>query len=100
MKKIILVLLFAGCAPLLQAATHDPNLAALFNAGELDQLLRPIALYPDPLVALILPASTFPADVVLAARFVTASGDPVCRQSKPPCAAPSIIFKLNVQVVK
>jgi hypothetical protein len=76
MKKIILVLLFAGCAPLLQAATDDPKLAAPFNAGELDQLLRPIALYPDPLVALILPASTFPADVVLAARFVTARRRP------------------------
>ncbi len=72
MKKTILTLLFAGCASLLQAATDGPTPAARFNAGELDQLLRPIALYPDPLVALILPASTFPADVVLAARFVTA----------------------------
>jgi hypothetical protein len=83
MKKIILVLLFAGCTPLLQAATDDPTLAVPFNAGELDQLLRPIALYPDPLVALILPASTFPADVVLAARFVTASGDPAAIASQP-----------------
>jgi len=83
MKKTILVLLFAGCALLLQAATDDPTLAAPFNAGELDQLLRPIALYPDPLVALILPASTFPADVVLAARFVTANGDLAAIASQP-----------------
>ena len=84
MKKIILVLLFAGCTPLLlQAATDDPTLATPFNAGELDQLLRPIALYPDPLVALILPASTFPADVVLAARFVNAGGDPAAIASQP-----------------
>jgi hypothetical protein len=83
MKKTILVLLFAGCASLLRAATDDPKLAAPFNAGELDQLLRPIALYPDPFVALILPASTFPADVVLAARFVTANGDPAAIASQP-----------------
>jgi hypothetical protein len=35
----------------------------------LDQLLAPIALYPDPLIALILPGSTMPTDIVLAARF-------------------------------
>jgi len=83
MKKMILVLLFAGCAPLLQAATDDPIVAAPFNAGELDQLLRPIALYPDPLIALILPASTFSADVVLAARFIAVGGDPAAIASQP-----------------
>jgi hypothetical protein len=41
----------------------------------LNQLLSPIALYPDALVALILPASTVPSDVVLAARYLSASGD-------------------------
>ena len=83
MKKIISVLLIVGCAPWLQAATDDPIVSAPFTAGELDQLLRPIALYPDPLVALILPASTFPADVVLAARFIAASGNPAAIASQP-----------------
>lgn len=40
--------------------------------AELDDLLAPLALYPDPLVALILPAATAPSDVVLAARFLAA----------------------------
>ncbi|HRE81643.1 MAG TPA: DUF3300 domain-containing protein [Opitutaceae bacterium] len=40
--------------------------------AELDELLAPLALYPDPLVALILPAATAPSDVVLAARFLAA----------------------------
>lgn len=31
-----------------------------FTRAELDELLGPIALYPDPLIAQILPASTFP----------------------------------------
>jgi hypothetical protein len=45
-------------------------LEALRTPGELEQLLAPIALYPDALIALILPASTAPADIVLAARHV------------------------------
>jgi len=105
MKKIFLVLLIAGCAPLLQAATDGPVPAATFTAGELDQLLRPIALYPDPLVALILPASTFPADVVLATRFVAASGDPAAIASQPWDASvqalahyPSIITWMNANL--
>ncbi|MEY4938730.1 MAG: hypothetical protein RIQ93_465 [Verrucomicrobiota bacterium] len=44
--------------------------AAPRSAEELDQLLGPIALYPDALIALILPAATAPADVVLAARYL------------------------------
>lgn len=41
---------------------------AVRNAADLDTLLGPIALYPDALIGLILPASTTPADIVLAAR--------------------------------
>jgi hypothetical protein len=41
----------------------------------LNQLLAPIALYPDALIALILPASTVPSDLVLAARYISSSGD-------------------------
>ena len=43
---------------------------------QLDQLLGPIALYPDPLIALILPASTLPTQIVLADRYVSGGGDP------------------------
>lgn len=42
----------------------------LLSAGELDQLVAPIALYPDPLVSEILMASTYPLEVVEAARWV------------------------------
>jgi hypothetical protein len=41
---------------------------------QIEELVSPIALYPDPLIALILPASTFPSDVVLAARFLKSGG--------------------------
>ena len=42
---------------------------------ELEQLLAPIALYPDALIAIILPASTAPADIVLAARTLRDNPD-------------------------
>jgi hypothetical protein len=48
----------------------------LLAAQQLDQLLAPIALYPDPLLAQILPAATLPAQIVLADRYVTSGGDP------------------------
>ncbi len=41
-----------------------------FNAEQLDALLAPIALYPDPLLAQVLMASTFPLEVVTAARWI------------------------------
>jgi len=43
---------------------------ALFTAEELNELLAPIALYPDPLLAQILPAATFADQIDLAERFV------------------------------
>ncbi len=43
---------------------------------QLDKLVAPIALYPDPLVAQILPASTYPVQVVEAARALANGGRP------------------------
>ncbi len=40
-----------------------------FSQAELDQMLAPIALYPDTLLAQILIASTYPLEVVQAARW-------------------------------
>jgi hypothetical protein len=45
------------------------NEAAL-TPGRLDQMLAPIALYPDDLLGQILMAATYPLDVVEAARWV------------------------------
>ncbi|HEY3754550.1 MAG TPA: DUF3300 domain-containing protein [Opitutaceae bacterium] len=42
----------------------------------LEQLCAPIALYPDPLVSLILPASTFPQEISDAANYLQGGGDP------------------------
>jgi hypothetical protein len=53
------------------------------SATELDQLLGPIALYPDPLIAQILPAATLPSQVVLADRYVSGGGDPNLIDQQP-----------------
>jgi hypothetical protein len=42
----------------------------------LDQLLAPVALYPDPLIGLVLTASTYPADLQAAASYLGQGGDP------------------------
>lgn len=44
-----------------------------FSGGELDQLLAPVALYPDALLSQILMAATYPLEVVEAARWSSAS---------------------------
>jgi hypothetical protein len=51
-----------------QVFAQDP--APVFRQEELDQMLAPIALYPDPLLAQILMAATYPLEIVLADRWV------------------------------
>jgi len=52
-----------------QSAGEDKS----FKQEELDQLLAPIALYPDSLLAQIFMASTYPLEVVQAGRWVKAN---------------------------
>src|SRR5436190_1890301 len=47
--------------------------AKAFSQQELDQLLAPIALYPDALLAQVLMASTYPLEVVAADRWAKAN---------------------------
>ncbi|HSY53393.1 MAG TPA: DUF3300 domain-containing protein, partial [Opitutaceae bacterium] len=75
--KIRPIILFGlGLAALLHAQVPSPDQAPDYAPEDLDQLLAPIALYPDPLIALILPASTVPSDVTLAAGYLNENGDP------------------------
>ena len=52
------------------AGAQQPADASPYSQDELDQLLAPIALYPDDLLTQILVASTYPLEVIEAARFV------------------------------
>ena len=63
-------------AALLSALLFIPALAPAqdrFPQPELDRLLAPVALYPDPLLSQVLMAATYPADVVEAARWSRAN---------------------------
>src|SRR5262249_15743444 len=43
--------------------------APSYSSAELDRVVSPIALYPDPLVAQVLAAATYPDDIADAARW-------------------------------
>jgi len=58
-------------APPVSAATAAP--AKTFSQQELDQILAPIALYPDALLAQIFMASTYPLEIVEASRWSKAN---------------------------
>jgi uncharacterized membrane protein YgcG len=79
LQILMLVGLFIGPAVSVRAQAPVPPPMAAYQplpAAQLDQLLGPIALYPDPLIAEILPASTLPTQIVLADRFISGGGDP------------------------
>jgi hypothetical protein len=62
---LFMVLLAAPPSLIAQQSGQAP----VFKQEELDQIVAPIALYPDSLVAQILMASTYPLEVVQADRF-------------------------------
>ncbi|MGC8624906.1 MAG: DUF3300 domain-containing protein [Phycisphaerae bacterium] len=53
-----------------------PQIVAPLTAPQIDQLVAPIALYPDPLLAQLLPASTYPQQVALAAQWLQYNPNP------------------------
>lgn len=75
---VILGLLACG-----RIAAADPEPREPLTPKQIEELVSPIALYPDPLVALILPAATRPSDIVLAERFLAGGGDPEKAATEP-----------------
>ena len=79
----LLAAMLLGLTPALaqqsQTASMPPATGAVapatktFSQQELDQLMAPIALYPDALLAQVLMASTYPLEVVQAARWAKAN---------------------------
>src|SRR6185437_7784642 len=54
-------------------ADRGPESPAAYKPEEIEALVAPIALYPDPVLAQVLMASTYPLDIVHAARWVKAN---------------------------
>jgi hypothetical protein len=61
----------------------DYGSARLLSPEQLDNLLAPVALYPDPLLAHILVAATFVDQIEDAARWMRAHNDPNGIDSQP-----------------
>ena len=68
-----------ACVALLASSAHGAAFAQSAqgepDAG-LEKLVGPISLYPDPLIAQILPASAYPVQVVEAQRALSSGGRP------------------------
>ena len=70
-----LVLLGAGDGFASPQTPPAPPQAAQQSPEQLQQLVAPIALYPDGLIAQILPAATYPAEVVEAQKWMAQHKD-------------------------
>jgi hypothetical protein len=68
-----LVAVDAAWAQDAQDVPSEEQQQPVLSAAQLDQLVAPIALYPDPLLAQVLMASTYPLEVVQAHRFAKAN---------------------------
>lgn len=74
------VIVLASVAP---ALCQDDSSGGAFSPDQLDNLLAPVALYPDPLLAQVLLAATFPDQVDEAARIARANSDPDLIDQQP-----------------
>jgi Protein of unknown function (DUF3300) len=86
-------------------AVPPPSAAPKRSAAELEKLAAPIALYSDPLIAVILPAAVYPVEIVQAARFVADTnnipnldGQPWDENVKAVARFPSVIQKMNTDL--
>ena len=79
----LLLAVLISFAPQTASAQDGPA----FSQQELDQMLAPIALYPDSLLSQIMMAATYPLEVVEAARWSRANpslnGDQAVRAADP-----------------
>src|SRR5262245_18136142 len=71
--KSSLIWLLAGTLMMSVRVNAQDASPAPFKTEEIEQMVAPIALYPDPLIAQILMASTYPLEVVSAARWAKAN---------------------------
>ena len=108
MTRWMVMWLFAGLVIVPFGRAQDAAQPAPFKKEEIEQLVAPIALYPDALVAQILMASTYPLEIVTAARWSKANPnvkdkaleDAMQKQTWDPsvkslAAFPSVLAMLN-----
>jgi hypothetical protein len=94
------------------AAPHPyvapPANAPIYNQPQLDQMLAPLALYPDALLSQVLMAATYPTEVVEASRWAqqhpgltstalqdALQGQPWDETVKSLCAFPAVLERMS-----
>jgi hypothetical protein len=114
MKRHCLLLTLGWCFaafaadPAPQPATTPappPSAPPKRSAADLEKLVAPIALYPDPLIATLLPASVYPLEIVQAARFVANTNNLANLDAQPwddnvkaVARVPAVIQKMNEDI--
>ncbi|HEX7053123.1 MAG TPA: DUF3300 domain-containing protein [Burkholderiales bacterium] len=87
-------LLRAAAVLLLAVCATGAHAQRAYSPGELESLLAPVALHPDPLLSQILDAARYPDDVAAAAAWVRAnpqlSGDAALATVQSTAWAPSV----------
>ena len=71
----ILVVMFALWVPITPAQSAPEAQSKPFSQEQLEQILAPIALYPDSLLTQVLMASTYPLEIVQADRWTKQNKD-------------------------
>jgi len=73
-RVLICIIALMLIAPM-EVIAQEGGTAKVFKQEELDQMLAPIALYPDSLLTQVLMASTYPLEVVQAERWAKQNKD-------------------------
>ncbi|MBO9514937.1 MAG: DUF3300 domain-containing protein, partial [Variovorax sp.] len=100
-KRVIVMLAMVATTTVMSQQSQS------FSREQLDQMMAPIALYPDSLLSQVLMASTYPADVADAAKWSKANpkqqGDAAARavQDKPwdPSVQSLVAFPQVIQMM-
>lgn len=79
-SALVLAVVSGAAGPLVaqdpvELPSAESRASSLYTVEELDNLLAPVALYPDPILAQLLVAATYPDEIALAQRYVRTYGD-------------------------
>ena len=72
-----------GTAPPAQTTSTGGENAAVLPPDQLDSLVAPIALYPDPMLAQVLAASTYPLELIQLQQWLAKHKDLKDKAGKP-----------------
>src|SRR4249920_225780 len=67
---VAIIVVFLAPQAMKVHAGQPPSPSHTLTANQLDDLVAPIALYPDPLISQILVAATYPLEIVEASQWL------------------------------